>query len=80
MMANPIHGEVTIERAELLRLLGALRSVTADLRDLMENGFPKPPRRNCGADAGSAYENWWDERRCSLDRADEVLANTEHLG
>jgi hypothetical protein len=70
---------ITIDQAELLRILGALRSVTIDLHDLMDNGFPKPPRRNANADAGSAYEQWWDDKRVALEVADEVLKDTEGL-
>jgi hypothetical protein len=71
---------ITIDQSEMTRILAALRSVTTDLRDLIDNGFPKPPRKNCNADAGSAYENWWDDKRVCLQQADEVLADTEHLG
>jgi hypothetical protein len=78
-MAHPIHGEITIERAELLRIVAALRCVTSDLRELIEDGFPKPPRRNCNADEGSAYRNWFDDKWESLERATEVLDDTEWL-
>lgn len=69
---------ITIDQSELLRILAALRSVTTDLRDLMDNGFPKPPRRK-NADAGSAYEQWWDDKRVALEVAGEVLRDTEGL-
>ena len=78
-MSNPIHGEVTIERAELLRILSTLRSVTSDLRELMEDGFRKPPRRKCNADEGSAYQNWLEDKWESLERASAVLEDTDHL-
>ena len=70
---------IKIEQAQIVRILAALRSVTVDLRDLMDNGFPKPPRKNCNADAGSAYENWWDDKRVCLEVADEVLRDLEGL-
>jgi hypothetical protein len=70
---------VTIDHAELLRIRSAIHGVTLHFRDLMENGFPKPPRKNCNADAGSAHQEWLEERWQSLNVADEVLKDTEHL-
>ncbi len=70
---------VTIDQDELRRLRTALHSVTKDLRDLMDNGFPKPPRKNCNADVASMHSIWWEDRWEGLERADAVLADTEHL-
>jgi hypothetical protein len=70
---------ITIDHAELLRLRAALNGVTLHLRDLMEHGFPRPPRKNCNADAGSAHQEWLEERWQSLAKAEDVLNDTEGL-
>lgn len=62
---------------DVIRMRGLLLSVTHYLRDIMENGIPKPPPRRASVDAKSADMEWHECRWHDIKQAEEFLKETE---
>lgn len=62
---------------DLVRMRSLLRAMTAYLKDVMEDGIPKPPPKRAGVDAMSANMEWHECRWYEIRAAEAFLAETE---
>ena len=70
-----------IDNDDLIRMRGIILTLASHLSEVLRDGLPEPPKRGRSKeewrDAGSAHEEWHEERWQTVRDAEAFLKETE---